>query len=227
METGPVIETQVVIAAVSCRQHAERRNLARHGWMRQLSRRPEVDAFFVIGTGANGPPALRIDDLLLVPCPDDYEALAQKTRLLCDWALATYRFEHLFKCDDDTFVHVGRLLDAGFPGADYIGDNHGPRTRAEYGNNIHDYAHGGAGYLLTPRAARIVAETMPPEQTGHEDLVVGRLLLKEGIPLRTDNRFRHDYDVAALPKPTNNIITAHRVDTPERLQAILDEWSLK
>ena len=53
-------------------------------------------------------------------CPDDYASLPQKTRGFCRWALANAEFEYLFKCDDDTYICLDRLL-AVPSGLDYCG----------------------------------------------------------------------------------------------------------
>ena len=74
----------------------------------ELKSLPEILPVFVIGVPMLGAPEV-VDDVLLLPCSDDYHQLPQKTLSLIRWAV-TQDFLFLFKCDDDTYIHPERLL---------------------------------------------------------------------------------------------------------------------
>jgi len=174
-----------------------------------------MDAVFLLGAGEAVAAPVRIDDLLLLPCPDGYDALPQRTRAFCEWALARGDWDYLFKCDDDTYVAIDRL--AGFnPGrADYLG--------AEWTPGV-EYASGGAGYLLSRRAAQIVAANLTA-QTGAEDQLVGSVLRDAGVPFRKDDRFIAYGDRQRRPRPDNRMITTHAVSRDLCLQSHRDATS--
>jgi hypothetical protein len=186
---------EMLVGALSCRRHTTRREGCLRTWA-DVGGRDGVDLLFVLGGGA-APWPVREGCLLHCPCPDDYDSLSMKTRWLCLWAMINYRFDFLFKCDDDTYVHMDRLLDCDIPG-DYVG---GPIPG-------HPYAHasGGAGYRLTPRAAMTVA-TSTMRLASYEDLLVWQVLTNAGIPLRSDSRF--GYNCLRWPEPDNDQITCH------------------
>jgi len=135
--------------------------------------------------------------VLLVPCADDYSALPEKLRLLLIWALERRTFDYLFKCDDDTYVRMDRLLAVDLRGHDYIG--------GEWAEDV-GYASGGAGYLLSRRAVEIVAGDIleaagEPYPDGAEDLLVGRCLRRAGVRFQRDRRFIAYSDELRRPRP--------------------------
>jgi len=72
--------------------------------------------------------------------------LPQKTRWFCAWAIANCEFDYLFKCDDDTYVCLERLL-ASPRGAKYVGHDLGgyagdPR-KSEWPLPYHNLMHAG------------------------------------------------------------------------------------
>ena len=173
-----------------------RRESCRRTWFTGVGGREGVDCLFLMGDPGLSKPELRGDELWL-PCPDDYASLPQKTHLFCRWALENAEFEYIFKCDDDTYVCLERLL-AVPSGLDYCGWKLGKRN----------YASGGAGYLLSRRAAEIVARDVV-EETGPEDRLVGQHLHRAGIALVHDPRFRPWRKLSHTPRPDNDLITGH------------------
>jgi hypothetical protein len=142
--------------------------------------------------------------MLFLPCPNGYEFLPQRTREFCRWAIEHDGWEYLLKCDDDTYVAADRL--AAYPTAerDYIGAEWRPGVQ---------YGSGGAGYLLSRRAARVVAERLPGTTSlrGAEDLEVGRVLRLAGIPLSVEPRLIPYGNEQLRPRPENDLITAHAI----------------
>src|SRR4051794_37231161 len=99
---------KMLIGVLSCHRHEARRAACLETWA-DVRERPDVDLVFLLGGGPRTGPA-REGCLLHCPCPDDYDSLSLKTRWLCLWAVTNYSFDYLFKCDDDTYVEVDRLL---------------------------------------------------------------------------------------------------------------------
>jgi Galactosyltransferase len=181
---------------LSCHKHAARREACLVTWA-NVTQRDDVDLVFVLG-GGRSPWPVREGCLLHCPCPDDYDSLSMKTRWLCLWAISNYAFDFLFKCDDDTYVHVDRLLTC-----DAQGDYRGGEIPG------HDYGHasGGAGYRLSRNAAIHVGAFLDGSAS-YEDWMVWKLLSRAGIRLQSDSRFHYNCD--RPPAQDNDQITCHR-----------------
>jgi len=95
---------------------------------------------------------------------------------LVPYAINWDDWQYLFKCDDDTYVAVARLLAYDIAGRDYIG---GDWTRGV------GFASGGGGYFRSRRAAEVVAENLD-EETGPEDALMRDKLRSTGIELCLD-----------------------------------------
>jgi Galactosyltransferase len=186
---------RVLIGALSARGYGDRRDRCRRSWMADAARADGVDAVFLLG-GARA--LTRSGDELHLPCPDDYPSLPQKTSWFIQYALDHFDFDFLFKCDDDTYVSIPRLL-ASLTPVDYSG------------NDIGGYASGGAGYLLGPDAARRILAPMRRHARGDEDVLVGRAVREAGLKLTPNGRFRSWLAPHEVPQPDNDLITAHPV----------------
>lgn len=90
-------------------------------------------------------------------------------------------YDYFFICDRDTYVRPERFLDSRFDHHDYVGY---PLTHHDW---PHPYASGGAGYWLSKRAAKLVAEARQPHF--HADISVGMILHAFEIPLWHDPRY--------------------------------------
>lgn len=204
---------RILIGALTGRNHGRRRDACRASWFADVRRYDNLDAVFLVGGGDAIKQPTRIDDLLMLPCPDEYDTLPQRTNWFCRWALARDDWDYLFKCDDDTFVAVDRL--ANFqPAGEYVG--------AEWQDGVR-YGSGGAGYLISRRCVELVAEHMHdqpgpeeksgfppfPNALGSEDLIVGDVLTRYGIKLVIDRRFIPYHDQAEPPAEWNDTITTH------------------
>lgn len=193
--------SHILIGVLSARQYEERRAACMATWFR-VNPSPDIQFVFIVGNPVLTEP--RPSGLFLeCPCPDDYGSLSQKTRWFFQWGLSFDRWTHLMKCDDDTYIAVDRLIPA-LTAADYTG--------AEIGG----YAQGGAGYILSPRAARIVANNLAGVK-GSEDTLVGAILSRAGIPLTIEPRFIHSNK--RWPERWNDLITSHQC-TPARMREI-------
>jgi hypothetical protein len=196
---------KMLIGVLSCQKYAARREACLQTWA-NVQERNDVDVVFVVSSDSNEWP-YREGNLLLCPCPDDYGSLSLKTRWLCLWAIGEVSFDYLFKCDDDTYVHIDRLLNCDTLG-DYVGGDRHP----------HGHPSGGAGYRLTRNAAIEVATSLMTTAS-YEDWLVWKLLTSTGMPLRSDSRFI--FHGERWPAQDNDLITCHRC-SEQRMREIHD-----
>ena len=167
------------------------------------------------------PPTLIGPHALACPCPDDYQSLPQRTLWFCRWALGEESgqcmvnsgrriprppstvhcppWDYLFKCDDDTYVSIPRLLALDLADRDYVG--------AEWKAGV-GYGSGGAGYFLSRKAAAIVAEKLT-QASGAEDLLVGRVLRSASVPFAIEPRLVPFGSRDRRPRRDNALITCH------------------
>jgi FkbM family methyltransferase len=169
-----------------------------------------TEVLFVVGGEWTGSP--RVDNrTLYLPCSDEYESLPEKVGQFCRWALENRDFDYLFKCDDDTYVRLDRLRQVIPNDHDYVG--------AEWTPGV-NYASGGAGYLLSRRAATIVADQLKGRPVGAEDVLVGKCLRAAGIEFHRDHRFIPFGNEVLRPQPGNDLITAHGCDQPWKAHCV-------
>ena len=196
-----------LVAILSCHSQAEQDDTCRATWLKAS---PVNYRFFLgrdpnFGAGGKFP---KLDEEFL-DCDDAYLALPFKTQALCRYALA-HDYTHLFKCDNDTYVDVPRLLASGFSNYDYVGFDWDGRG---------GYCSGGAGYWLSRAAMEVVTvaaftldhgDAMCRSLRG-EDLQVGEALRAAGIRPTGDRRYR-----LRTPGPArgNDIITLHDIINP-------------
>jgi hypothetical protein len=176
---------------------------------------PDLEVIFFQG----GATSLERDgDTVNLAVADDYASLSSKVAKFFEYCLQEYEFEHLFKCDDDTYVHLPRLLNMDLAGIDYAGFNEDNRGAAS----------GGGGYWVSRRAAALVVDNAQfwgarPD----EDIMVGTILREAGIAiLHIDglpHRLSRAFDPGTAPLPWNRQITGH-YSTPEQMYAIRAQW---
>jgi hypothetical protein len=225
--------SRLLIGALSAWKYPERRRRCLATWVRDADALG-VPSVFLLGCPAAVAPEQIGPHALALPCPDEYPSLPQRTMWWCRWAVGMQErekggggerensfvshspppsfspsvppWDYLFKCDDDTYISLPRLLAFDPAGRDYIG--------AEWRPGV-GYGSGGAGYFLSRRAAAIVAERLEAYPTGAEDLLVGRVLQAAGIELSIDSRFVPFGSPERRPRAENDLITLHAA--PEEL----------
>jgi hypothetical protein len=203
---------RIMIGALSCWKYQERRDRCAQTWMQEgdklngtspseASQHQHTIArsVFLIGIPELKAPEL-VGRYLLLPGPSDYPSLPQRTRAFCQWAISRDDWDFLFKCDDDTYVSMSRLVRYPLT-ADYIGAEWAPGVQ---------YASGGAGYFLSRKAAEVVAEHLTRKE-GPEDVYVRDALASQGIPFTQDQRFVALGNENLRPRADNDLITLHGV----------------
>jgi hypothetical protein len=190
---------RILIGALSGWKYPDRRQRCATTWFPR-AHKFGCDAVFLVGIP--GIPAPERDcNFLLLPCPDAYDNLPQRTLWFCRWALMQQDWDYLFKCDDDTYVCAERLASYDTQGRAYIG--------AEWEPGV-GYGSGGAGYFMSRQAAAIVAERLTM-LTGSEDLLVGQVLREAGVPFSIEPRLVPYGSDAKRPKADNDLLTLHGV----------------
>ena len=189
----------ILIGLLTCHAHRERDSLVESTWA-PVARQLGMRVVFLIGDGPRAQPTWLDGDYLRIPCPDDYWSLPMKTRAFAQWALTQSGWDRILKADNDSLVIPERLAAIEMDGIDYRG--------SEPGIKWFGYAS-GAGYLLSRRAAQVVADTLV-NRKGAEDQLVGRALKRAGIELTKDASF--DPWGKNPPTPKNQIVLTHKLD---------------
>lgn len=181
---------RILIGICSCHPNIELQRAIRDTWLRRLP--TNMKAQFFVGHGASP----RHGSVVQLEVKDGYCDLPVKVHRFFQHALKTQPFDYLFKCDDDTYLvpeRFSRIVGI----SEFVGSTHLAH---------HDVASGGAGYLLSRRAVEFVAKETPPP-TGAEDVWVSRCLKKGGFRLKSSPLLTWNF--RRLPRPDNDIITAH------------------
>jgi len=217
---------KLLVAICSCQANRTTKQRAvQDTWIKDLERLKVNYTFFEGSEEAKASVRVVHEDKhrLILPCGDDYYNLRDKTRQLCRWFVrmgSNRRYAYLFKCDDDTYVQVERLLQFDIGTFEYAGRmiNSG-------------YAAGGA-YMLSKKAIGIVDDLMRPKNIAaymargswgnNEDEAVGNLLRECGIELKNSHLFHHGND--GRPTPKNDSITGHHIQ-PEYMRRIWEEFN--
>ena len=198
----------ILIAVCSCRHYHAKRQVLRETWMKNLP--PGTRAVFFVGEGID---EVEDDVFVVEGAPDDYEHLPAKVRAFFGRSLVDPEigaFDWLFKCDDDTYVAAGRLIELTCLGYEHVGDaEFMPYRRA---------ASGGAGYLLSRRLVEVLAASDGLPNVGPEDVILSGEAVEicEGRCLATRRLSHH---ARCYPRWDNNLVTAHWL-SEKRMRAV-------
>ena len=161
---------KLLIAILSCRQHAVFQQAQRSTWVKDVPQ--DIDVRYFVGHSD-----IALDEVFLgedAICPESglklYPTLPTKTKLLCKWALDA-GYDYIFKTDTDTLVNVENLLNSGFANSEYSGGYNHEETG--------EFASGGAGYWLSRRAMQVIVESTVTSWA--EDVFVSLALREKGI----------------------------------------------
>ena len=161
-------EPRVLLLITSCQAFADKCEAVRRTWLLDLPALKGCSALFVVGRP--GQPTAVEGDILFVDAEDTYQALPLKVIRAMGWVHAHLDPDFVFKCDDDSFVCLPRLMASSFREHDYYGLDFReflftllpsylpvPVKRFVF-SWFHPvpFAQGGAGYMLSRRALRAV-----------------------------------------------------------------------
>jgi hypothetical protein len=187
---GSQPRVKILIGICSCDRFPDRRRAIRETWLRHLPFGVSVVFFSGDCDAANEP------GLVSLPVPDTYEHLAGKVHCFYRYSLEHYKFEYLFKCDDDTYVRPERLCRLPRPGVHFLGSM-----------EIHQgYAQGGAGYLMSRSMVEHFAD-QPAETTAPEDWLFTQRAIASGMTLASTPRLQGHGD--QVPEIDNEFVTGH------------------
>jgi hypothetical protein len=141
-----------------------------------------------------------IDDVVYLPCGDNYEDLSDKTRLMIDWILTNYpHVNYIFKTDDDILFDFEKLIllytNITLNNYQYCGNLVNPMPQVSvyhYGKcfdksketpvNVENFPYcSGGGYFISKNSAEIIVRDMKTYSNIFEDYSVGKVLLKNNI----------------------------------------------
>lgn len=174
--------TKLLIAVKSCQAHKDRgdHDVIRSTWGKD-AKALGIDVRFFVGASMS---RYESDEIHL-KCADDYNNLPFKTREICKWASGK-TIEHLFLCDNDTFLIPRLMLTSGFEKFDYAGkiskplgipfryEHVGREGQRELYQRCYPWASGGYGYFLSKKAVGEIAYDFPTSEC--EDLWVGQVM---------------------------------------------------
>jgi len=148
----------------------DRISAIRETWARDIEPfKDYVTLKFFYGKPSAGYPREPLPDEVFLDVPDDYASLPLKTVAICRWANER-EYDFLFKGDDDTAVHVDRLVfELSHTLMDYAGCDH------------HGVCTGGPGYFLSRRAFRLIATQGGSPDHWAEDVWVSKVLSRNNI----------------------------------------------
>lgn len=109
-------------------------------------------------------------------CGDSHVEMPLKMRAICGYMVEN-GFDKMFRCDDDTYVRVDRMIRQGIELTDdYAGVNEG------------GFAIGGPGIWMSRKSCEVIAQAVPPDyQTEwRDDAWMGQVLREYGITVFND-----------------------------------------
>ena len=189
-----------LVAVISCHANEEYRQAQLNTWIGTWGDLIDVRFFLGKPIQENTPNTFYFD------VEDTFFDLPFKVQSALEWAHKN-EYTHVFKCDDDTYINVPRLLSCGFEEHDYMGNMAGVWWEC--------YAQGGAGYWLGPKSLNILHKEGVYKESFRfnwaEDSSIGAILQAAGVRLKDDRRFFHGTtEKWGFPTPSNDIITSHK-----------------
>ena len=204
---APSNSVKPLIAIQSCHADRSLAQVQRETWLAGIEKFP-IDYRFFLGRPIDSE---LLPDEIALDCPDDYYSLPFKTQATLKWALE-HAYTHIYKCDTDTYVDVGRLLASGFEQHSYTG------------YFAKGYIHGGPGYWTDAKAAQLIVAATP---TGWaEDVFVWSILRDtDAVPYCPDERYHMEDSVG--PRPDNDVISLHVLTRNDRVNNAANLAQLK
>jgi len=194
---------KILVAIPTCHKNALLVRACKETWVNEWSHLVDIRFFFGRPTFFPCTPleiSLDVDD--------GYKQLPLKVLAMYRWILDN-GYDRVFKCDDDTYVHIPRLLSCGKDEFDFVG-------RPDLASRYTHWMQGGAGYWLSRKAMEYLVNLPLDYWKSHwaEDRLVGIAMYKSGLSVSNDRRLFDAPWVCypSTPAPGNNSITAHKCD---------------
>lgn len=201
------------IRAKDARAMYEQRRACRLAWLNKLMP-ANVQAVMVVGRG------LPVVEPMVrqLEVDDDFWHLPAKMQAAFKEVLRSSDFDWLVKCDDDSFMHLERLVQyvAQLP----VGsrDIYGAPTRRR------DCVCGGGGYVIhRDTVAAIAADSAFPD-CGREDVEVCKAVMRAGGKVIAEPRF--NATASPSPAPENDLISCHHLTPADMLRIHTDCWKI-
>ena len=201
---------KLLIGISSCQAYEEKGNnqAMRDTWLADATSLG-IDHRFFHGKGAESK-----EDVVIVPCKDDYYGLMHKDKLQYFWSIE-HGYDYMYRCDHDTYCRPERLLLSGFEKYDMAGCR-GPLNSIE----------GGPGFLISKRLKQLYVDKMEDACKGFviqdkkvtndfyhsylNDWWTTALALDKKMNIAGSASFVHLWTLDAIgPRRDNNLVSAH------------------
>lgn len=201
---------KLLIGIGSCEAYENKGNndAMRNTWLEEASKLGIPHKFF------HGLGATPKDDVVLVPCNDNYGGLMQKDKWMYVWALEQ-GYDYVYRCDHDSYCRPERLLGCDVEKYDLAGCK-GPMNSIE----------GGPGFFISKKACQIYVDEI--ESACKEHIIQGKLVstnyynsylndwwttalvADHQLPKAGSESFVHLTSLVAIgPRRDNNFVSAH------------------
>ena len=182
----PFVETLICIPLGSDLKYENGKTACLETWLKDIKALPDAQCqyYFVVSEPDIETPVLE-GDVLKVPCEDGYfYRIQEKIQSFTQWALAHFRFNHIFKCDPDSFLFVPQWLK--------VNAEHAQQDLVGYPywevNDDVAYPCGGGGYFFSHKAAQILAKAKLGRYGPEERDIASILFYQGNIALTPCNR---------------------------------------
>lgn len=207
---GKLPEVRYLVMVCTGMQHKARRDAVRTTWAQKV---PQSIAVHFYSGAQDAPPAEDADSpdiVRLFGISHAQGALPAAHIAMMRWALQHYDFRYLFKCDDDTYTALDRLVNyTPAKGAAMIGNPDPIRNAVALS--------GGAGYIIPREWVERLVFHHGPAPWKNDDVYISQEIQRMGGILMPERRFYHPHD--RVPAPGNRQITAHWC-SPEDMERI-------
>lgn len=198
----------IAVGIISCRKNVEKMKMIRNTWLRDL-KTYQIHYYIIIGDPSISDYKME-DDILYVPCADNYENLPQKVVAFYRYINENTDYDFVYKIDDDCFMNIENLFSTYFWNFDYFGRTVATSEK-DLNRNWHDgkcqdqslnevpYARdylgpwcgGGYGYFLSRKSLEVISGMSDYISTDlYEDKAIGDALRKKKITPQENKRYR-------------------------------------
>lgn len=196
-------KVSILVGICSGQGYGERRDAVRDTWLKHPQ--DGIKCLFFLGGEV---PERERGDTVGLGAPDSYNGLPAKVLAFFRYALENYDFDWLFKCHDDTYLDLSRLLELADSRYGLVGNVLLERRGA---------ASGGAGYLMSREIVEKIATRDDVPVSGEEDMIFGKLALEAGAVPHVTSRLYSSNE--HYPAAHNDMVSAHLCN-PELMRVV-------